>query len=84
MFEWLFGGRSEEIPDWYARDQQMRSAQTLPPVFSGQQQWFEYEQRMLAKARALASDQDPAYNIAPLLDLVKQADRLGFDVVARP
>ena len=83
MFEWLFGSRSEEIPSWYIQDQQMRNAQTHPPFFSGQQQWFEYEQRMLAKARALASDQDPAYNIAPLLELVKQADRLGFDVCKR-
>ena len=83
MFEWLFGSRSEEIPDWYTRDQQMRDAQSIPPTFSGQQAWFEYEQRMMVKARDLAGDQHPAYNIAPLLDLVKQADRLGFDVVRR-
>ena len=43
----------------------------------------EYEQRMLAKARELVSGQDPAFNIAPTLELVKMADRMGYDVVKR-
>lgn len=82
MLEWLFGSGSEEVPEWRIRERQMTQAQTHPP-FSGQAQWLEYEQRMLTKARDLVSGCDPAYNIAPVLDLVKQADRMGFNLVRR-
>lgn len=91
MFEWLFGSRSEEIPNWYARDQGMRSAQTLPPArvdpfhgITSADAYIAYEKRMLLKVSELTRGFPPEYNIAPLLELVKQADWLGFDVVSRP
>jgi hypothetical protein len=44
----------------------------------------EYEHRMMSKALALVRGQSPMFNIAPVLELVKQADRMGFDLVPRP
>lgn len=45
------------------------------------EEWQEQERCYEAKARELTSDQSPRYNIAPLVDLIRVADRLGFDVV---
>jgi hypothetical protein len=48
------------------------------------EEYVERERRYLATALALVgSNVSPVYNIAPLLDLVRQADALGYDVAAR-
>lgn len=39
-----------------------------------------YEAKLMARALSLTKGRGPAYNIAPVLDLLRQADRLGFDV----
>ena len=48
------------------------------------EQWAETERRYKVKAVELCKGQHPAYNIDPVLTLVRLADRLGFDVVTRP
>jgi hypothetical protein len=84
MLEWLFGGSAEEIPDWYRREQQMHMAQARPAQsFRTQADWATYEFMLIAKARKLVGDVDPAFNMTPIIELVREADRLGFDVVSR-
>lgn len=41
------------------------------------------ERELLNRALQLVGPVHPAYNIAPVLELVRQADALGFDVIAR-
>lgn len=41
------------------------------------------ERELLNRALQLVGPVHPMYNIAPVLDLVRQADALGFDLVRR-
>lgn len=41
------------------------------------------ERELMQKALQLAGPVHPAYNMAPILDLVRQADALGFDLIPR-
>lgn len=45
--------------------------------------YSEKEREYMRKALDLAGTQNGAYNIAPVLDLVRQADALGFEVVKK-
>ena len=44
---------------------------------------LEYERSVMQRALQLTGGGHPAYNIQPLLDLIKQADALGFDVIPK-
>ena len=43
--------------------------------------WEEIEQKAPAKALELVGKVDPAYNIGPVIELVKRAWVMGYDVV---
>ena len=48
------------------------------------EQFQQREAEYAAKAYELCKDQHPSYNLGPVMDLLRQADALGFDVVRRP
>jgi hypothetical protein len=47
-------------------------------------EYMRREQSFVDRAGKLAEGFSPYYNIAPLVDLVRKADAMGFDVVRRP
>lgn len=49
-----------------------------------QETWREFEQRVQTRALELTRGQSPSFNIAPIMDLVRQAFSHGYDVVPSP
>lgn len=45
---------------------------------------WDYMESVQRRAYELAKDQSPYYNMAPLFELIQQADRLGCDIVKKP
>lgn len=58
----------------------LQGAEALANGFNRANEW---EHRMMQKARELTGDQNPMFNMAPTLELVKLADSMGYDVVRR-
>lgn len=48
------------------------------------EQFQQREAEYAAKAYELCKDLHPSYNLTPVMDLVRKADELGFDLVRRP
>lgn len=46
-------------------------------------EWLKREEWVRQRAVVLTPDAHPAYNLAPLMDLLRQAYDMGFDVVER-
>jgi hypothetical protein len=44
---------------------------------------WDYEKSVKDRAMIFAQGQSPYYNMAPLMELLKEADRLGFYLVAK-
>lgn len=45
--------------------------------------WAQYEQTIMDRALVLCKGQSPFYNIHPLVELIRQADKLGYAVVSK-
>lgn len=50
---------------------------------AGYTEYVERERRYQQKALELVGNVHGAFNLAPIIELVRQADALGFDVVVR-
>ena len=51
---------------------------------TGWEMMAEYEESVERRAYVLARGQHPAYNMVPLMELIREADRLGYAVTTKP
>lgn len=50
---------------------------------ANQEGLVQYEETVMTRALALCKNQSPYYNIAPLMELIRQADQLGYAITSK-